>query len=200
MSTTATPEAQAAPKAAAPTPPQPSAAPQDQAPKALSAAAAKFRDRMLSGALFRLFLWLKLPLAGFAGLRVKSIETSHCEVTLPAGWRTQNPFGSIYFAAHAMAAEMSSGALVLLQVAQVGEGTISTLVGRITADYKKAAKSLVTYRCEDGAKVAAAVALAAETGEALECETRTRGTTADGTVVAEFTIMWSMKRRSGAKK
>ena len=37
----------------------------------LSAAATKFRDRILSYLPFRAFTWLKLPLAAFAGLRVK---------------------------------------------------------------------------------------------------------------------------------
>src|SRR5947207_15671219 len=58
----------------------------------------------------RAMLWAKLPLAAFAGLRVKRLDETGAEVTLPAGWKTQNPFRSTYFAAQAMPAEMSTGA------------------------------------------------------------------------------------------
>jgi len=63
---------------------------------------------------FRALLWSKLPLAAFAGLRVMRLDERGAEVKLPAGWKTQNPFGSTYFAAQAMAegktgAERSDG-------------------------------------------------------------------------------------------
>jgi hypothetical protein len=197
MSTTATagptPATDAAPGAA-----------RDAAPAAglttLSAAARALRDRILSTIPFKVFLWWKLPLAAFAGLRVRRLDPEVCEVTLPAGWWTRNPFGSTYFAAHAMAAEMSMGAMVLMHAANAEPASISTLIGKLTATYSKAAKETVTYRCTEGARLAAAVRKAAETGEAVECEAVTRGTLPDGTVSAEFTIVWSMKRRSGAKK
>ena len=51
-----------------------------------------------------------LPLAAFAGLRITRLDEHACSVRLPGGWRTRNPFGSTYFAAQAMAAEMSTGA------------------------------------------------------------------------------------------
>ena len=68
----------------------------------------------------RALLWSKLPLAAFAGLRVARLDESGAEVTLPAGWKTQNPFGSTYFAAQAMAAEMSTGAPALWFIEQSG--------------------------------------------------------------------------------
>ena len=58
----------------------------------------------------RAMLWAKLPLAAFAGLRLRKLDDTGAQVSLPAGWKTQNPFRSTYFAAQAMAAEMSTGA------------------------------------------------------------------------------------------
>jgi acyl-coenzyme A thioesterase PaaI-like protein len=162
---------------------------------ALRGAAAKFRDRILSFAVSRAFLWLKMPLAGFAGLRVRRLEAGACEVTVPHGWRTRNPFGSVYFAAHAMAAELSTGALVLLHAAGHEEASVSTLITRMVAAYMKAAKGEVTYRCEQGAEIAAAVRRAVETGEPVEVEVVTRGSVA-GEAAAEFRFTWSMKRRA----
>lgn len=163
--------------------------------RALGAAAEKFRKQILGWLPFHGFLWLKLPLAGFAGLRVRALDATTCEVTVPAGWRTRNPFGSVYFAAHAMAAEMSTGALVLLHVADQGEGRVSTLITGLKADYKKAAKATVTYRCTAGESVADAVRRALATGEPTTVEVVTLGFV--GTeLTAEFRFTWSMKRRS----
>lgn len=160
----------------------------------LSRDAARLRDRMLSYVTSRAFLWWKIPLAAIAGLRVRRLEPDACEVTVPMGWRTQNPFKSVYFAAHAMAAEMSTGALVLLHAAEHPEASVSTLITTMTATYGKAAKAMVTYRCEDGLAIAAAMRRAVETGEPVEVEVATRGRT-DGGAASEFRFTWSLKKR-----
>jgi hypothetical protein len=167
-------------------------APAPQSAPALSEKAGRFRDRVLSWWKFRVFLWLKLPLAALARLRLRRLEAGAAEVTVPAGWRNQNPFGSLYFAAHAMAAEMSTGVLVLLHTQ---DASVSTLITGMQATYGKAAKSLVTYRCEDGARIAAAARTALETGDPVTVEVTTRGT-CEGEPCAEFRFTWSMRRRS----
>jgi acyl-coenzyme A thioesterase PaaI-like protein len=162
----------------------------------LSEAATKLRSRFLSYLPFKAFLWLKIPLAGFAGLRIRACDPDVCEVSVPFGWRSQNPFGSLYFAAHAMAAEMSTGALVLLHAANHPEASLSTLITKMEAAYGKAAKSHTTYRCEAGAEVAAAVERAVATGEPVAIEVATKGTAEDGTPVGEFRFTWSVKKRA----
>src|SRR5262245_63985791 len=72
---------------------------------------------MLSPWGFRAYLLGNLPLALCAGLRLEQLDEAECRVSLPGGWRTQNPFRSMYFAAQAMAAEMSTGAPALVLVA-----------------------------------------------------------------------------------
>jgi hypothetical protein len=160
---------------------------------ALTSAATKFRDRILSYLPFRAFTWLKMPLAAFAGLRVKRLDESICEVTVPYGWRSTNPFGSTYFAAHAMAGELSTGALVLLHVANL-DANVSTLITRLEARYAKAAKATTTYRCEGGEAIAAAVRRAVETGEPVEVVVETKGMCGSD-VAAEMRFVWSMKKR-----
>src|SRR2546422_11386295 len=88
----------------------------------------------------RAVLWSKLPLAAFAGLRVRRLDEAGAEVSLPAGWKTQNPFGSTYFAAQAMAAEMSTGAPALWFIEKSG-ARISSLVTGISAKFTKKAVS-----------------------------------------------------------
>jgi hypothetical protein len=62
------------------------------------------------------FLFFKLPSAFICGVRVKQLETNKGVVTVKHRWINQNPFNSMYFAVQAMAAELSTGALVMHQI------------------------------------------------------------------------------------
>ena len=81
---------------------------------------------------FGAYLGAKLPLAAFAGLRIDTFDAGQCAVSLPYGWRTQNPFQSIYFAAQCMAAELSTGALAMLPIQSSNE-SVSMLVTNMNA-------------------------------------------------------------------
>ena len=98
--------------------------------------AERARLRVLGGLPVALWMWKTLPLAAFAGLRVVRLDEQACSVSLPGGWRTQNPFRSTYFAAQAMAAEMSTGApaLVLLEDAKA---SVAMLVVGLSVTYTK---------------------------------------------------------------
>ena len=62
-----------------------------------------------------LYLWAKLPAGRLRGADASSSSTTAAARSrLPGGWRTQNPFRSTYFAAQAMAAEMSTGAPAMM--------------------------------------------------------------------------------------
>lgn len=141
-------------------------------------------------------LWV-LPAAWFCGLRLRAIDEAHCVTTVPYGWRTQNPFRSTYFAALAMAAEMSTGALVLLAVENLGR-PVSTLIVDLHATFGKKATGLTTFRCDEGAAAFAALAEAAATGEPRVVTMETVGRLDDGTEVARFRFTWSVKLRGTA--
>src|SRR4029079_2150345 len=76
-----------------------------------SPAAERFRRRMTSPLAMRGFFLAKLPLALAAGVRLQELSAEQCTTSVPYGWRSTNPFRSTYFAALAMAAELSTGAL-----------------------------------------------------------------------------------------
>lgn len=143
----------------------------------------------------RALLWSKLPLAAFAGLRVARLDESGAEVTLPAGWKTQNPFGSTYFAAQAMAAEMSTGAPALWFIEQSGE-KVSSLVTAISAKFTRKATSESRFVFTDGAAMRKAIDLAARNGEPVVFTAKSVGTQRDGSQVAEFSVEWSFKKKS----
>jgi hypothetical protein len=139
-------------------------------------------------------LWARLPLAAFAGLRVARLDPSGADVTLPAGWKTQNPFRSTYFAAQAMAAEMSTGAPALLFIEESGQ-KISSLVTGLHAKFTKKATQRATFTFDQGAAMRAAIDEAARTGQGVPFTARSVGRVPDGTVIAEFAIEWSFKRK-----
>jgi len=142
----------------------------------------------------RAMLWAKLPLAAFAGLRVKRLDETGAEVTLPAGWKTQNPFRSTYFPAQAMAAEMSTGAPALYLIER-SSARVSMLVTSLSARFTRKATQLATFTFSDGAAMRAAIDRALATGEGVAFVARSIGRQKDGTTVAEFEIEWSFKRR-----
>jgi hypothetical protein len=152
------------------------------------------RRRVLRGLPVTLWMWKMLPLAAFAGLRVSRLDEHACTVRLPGGWRTRNPFGSAYFAAQAMAAEMSTGAPALV-LREDAARPVSMLIVGLRASYTRRLTGPGAFTCEDVAAIAAAIARAAATDEPQALLARSTGRDAAGEVVAEFEISWSFKRR-----
>lgn len=162
---------------------------------AFSERSERLRQQLLKPGRFSYYLWTRLPLAAVAGLRLRSLDAASCVVTLPGGFRTQNPFRSTYFAAQCMAAEMSTGApaMVLVSGAPV---SVSMLVREVRASFSKKIVGTSTFSFEDVAGMSRAVDAAAATGEAQLYTARSVGRAATGEVAAEFDVTWTFKRRS----
>jgi hypothetical protein len=153
------------------------------------------RRRLLQPWTFRFYLWSRLPLAACAGLRLVELDGDSCTVRLPGGWRTQNPFRSTYFAAQAMAAEMSTGAPATVLVAGAS-ASISMLVREIRAVFTHKIVGPSVFTFSDVPAMAAVVERAAAGGEGETYVARSRGRTGEGTLAAEFEVTWSFRRRS----
>ena len=159
------------------------------------AALEKHARRMKNPFLMRFFLLWKLPLGFMAGLRVKHLDQNRCQTTVPYGWRTQNPFRSTYFAAQAMAAELSTGALAMAAT-DLAPASVAMLITGLDADFGKKATATTTFTCDGGEEIFAAVARTVESGEAETVTVETVGRMPDGTEVSRFTFTWSFKRRA----
>lgn len=157
--------------------------------------AKKLINQMTSPWLLRLFMLKSLPLAFIAGLRVNELDARRCVVSVPYGWRTQNPFRSTYFAAQSMAAEMSTGALAMLAV-RLAPMPVSMLIVGLESTFGKKATNRAYFTCEGGEQLFAAVRQACETGEATSAKVETIGRMADGTEVSRFSFTWSFKKKS----
>jgi len=155
----------------------------------------KLRRRMLNPFWMKFFFFAKLPLALVAGLRVRELSRERCAASVPYGWRSTNPFKSTYFAALAMAAELSTGSLALFATTLAPESVALLIVG-LEGSFEKKATALTTFTCVEGATIFAAVDETLRTGEATTARVETIGTAPDGTVVARFHFTWSFKRRS----
>jgi hypothetical protein len=141
-----------------------------------------------------MFLFLKLPSAYFAGVRVREVDEKHCRVTVPYKWFSQNPFRSTYFACLSMAAEMSTGALSMAYLYKISP-PVSMLVVKVESGYFKKATGLTTFVCEDGELIQKAIEETIADGEARMVRAKSVGKNKDGDVVAEFFITWSFKAK-----
>ncbi|MCL6217253.1 DUF4442 domain-containing protein [Zunongwangia pacifica] len=138
------------------------------------------------------FLMLKLPSAWLCGVRVKAISKTDCSVGVKHKWINQNPFKSMYFAVQAMAAELSTGALVISKI-QSQKQPISMLVAQNKSIFTKKATGKILFKCVDGALIDKAIAATLETGEGQTFWMKSIGTNEDGVEVSTFEFEWTVK-------
>ncbi|MGX7668231.1 DUF4442 domain-containing protein [Flavobacterium pedocola] len=138
------------------------------------------------------FLFFKLPSAFWSGVRVKQISTEQCTVSVKHRWFNQNPFNSMYFAVQAMAAELTTGALVMYQIKKSGKN-ISMLVANNKGSFSKKAKGRITFICKDGHLIEEAIQRTIATGEGQTFWMKSIGTDEKGDQVSEMEFEWSIK-------
>lgn len=138
------------------------------------------------------FLFFKLPSAFWSGVRVKSISAQQCVVTVKHRWFNQNPFNSMYFAVQAMAAELTTGALVMMQIKQSGK-KISMLVANNKGNFTKKATGRITFTCNDGHLITQAISQTIATGEGQTFWMKSVGVNEKGEQVSELDFEWSIR-------
>ncbi len=159
----------------------------------LSSAALDYQRKMTNPVIFWFAMLFKLPSAVFWRLKIKTLSTQKCKVTIPFFWRSQNPFKSIYFAALAGAAELSTGALC--QFALAGKGQFSMLVVDFRAEYSKKANSKITFSCEQGEELFDLINQM-PVGQTAQLTMISAGKNSADETVAKFFVTWSFKRKS----
>lgn len=138
------------------------------------------------------FLFFKLPSAFLCGVRVKSIDNERCRVAVTHRWINQNPFNSMYFAVQAMAAELSTGVLVMNKIRNSNR-KISMLVANNKCHFTKKATGKITFMCNDGAMIQTAIDQTIISGEAQTCWMRSIGSNENGEQVSEMQFEWTVK-------
>ena len=141
------------------------------------------------------FLMFKLPSAYFTGVRTKSLDDTTCVVTVKHRWINQNPFNSMFWAVQGMAAELTTGALVMKKIKESGK-KISMLVANNNASFTKKATGRITFTCKEGHKIDDAISKAIETGEGQTVWLSANGVNTDGVEVSSFNFEWTLKVKS----
>ncbi|WP_075352405.1 PaaI family thioesterase [Algoriphagus marinus] len=159
----------------------------------LNSQALDYQKKMINPLVFWFAMLAKLPSAVFWRIRIKSISPEKCEVTIPYFWRSQNPFKSIYFAAMAGAAELSTGALC--QLALAGKGKFSMLVVDFRAEYFKKANEKITFTCNQGIELFELID-SMDINGTEQLMLVSSGKNPKGEEVARFYVTWSFKRKA----
>ncbi len=140
------------------------------------------------------YTFFKLPSAFWSGVRVKQITPDICKVTVRYSWFNQNPFKSIYFAVQAMAAEFTTGALVMFHIKTSGKN-ISMLVAQNKAVFTKKATGKISFTCNQGNEISDCIKKAIITGEGQTIWLTSVGINENGEQVSEMQFQWTIKSR-----
>lgn len=134
----------------------------------------------------------KLPLAYLGGVRVQAVSNEEAVVKISHKWINQNPFKSMFWAAQGMAAEMSTGVLVMRAIAASKEN-VSMLVTHQEACFYKKATGKIVFTCAGGKEIMEAIRLSKETKEGQLLVLTSKGKSEEGIVVSSFSFEWSLK-------
>ena len=148
----------------------------------------------LSPSKLNTFLLFKLPAAFFCGVRTKTLDDDKCVVSVKHKWINQNPFNSMFWAVQGMAAELTTGALVMAK-AKDSRQKISMLVVTNNASFTKKATGRITFTCDEGHKIDETITKAIETGEGQTVWLNSRGIDTAGVQVSDFNFEWTLKVR-----
>ncbi|TLF44362.1 DUF4442 domain-containing protein [Maribacter aurantiacus] len=141
---------------------------------------------------FNTFTFFKLPSAWWCGVRLKYLDQQKAVVTVTHRWFNQNPFNSMFWAVQGMAAELSTGAMMIDQINATGK-KISMLVANNNANFSKKATGKITFTCEDGILIKEALEKTIATGEGQTVWMKSVGVNTDGVVVSTFNFEWTVK-------
>ncbi|WP_299668637.1 DUF4442 domain-containing protein [uncultured Polaribacter sp.] len=139
-----------------------------------------------------MFMMLKLPLAYLGGVRVKTLSDEEATVKIAHKWMNQNPFKSMFWAAQGMAAEMSTGILVM-QAIEKSKEKVSMLVTHQEANFFKKATGKILFTCAGGTKIDEAIKKSKQTNKGQVIILTSEGINEDGVVVSKFSFEWSLK-------
>ena len=138
-----------------------------------------------------IFLFFKLPLVWWCGIRVKDISLKSCRANVRLGWFNKNPFKSLFWAVQGMAAELTTGMLIT-QAITLSKKNISMLVLNNKANFSKKAKGLISFNCYQGEKINETINRLLETKKSQTLWVKSVGKDQSGDVVSSFDFEWTL--------
>jgi hypothetical protein len=138
-----------------------------------------------------LFTLLKLPSVWLCGIRVTSLEQSFCEAKVKHRWINQNPFNSMFWAVQGMAAELTTG-MLLIQEIQISKRKVSMLVLNNKANFSKKAQGRITFSCNSAGLITNAIKKLLETDKPQTLWLTSKGTDENNDLVSTFEFEWTL--------
>lgn len=147
--------------------------------------------KALSSLSYFLFFFRRLPTLAFWNVAVPVLGDNDCSVSLKYSWFTKNPFKSVYFAALAGVAELSTGLLIFYHMKH--KKNVSYLVTKVEGEFLKKAKGRITFSCNDGHRVFEVLQHLNKENPSATLLMHSGGFDTNGVQVARFTFLWSFK-------
>lgn len=138
-----------------------------------------------------IFTFFNLPSAWWSGVRVMKITPVTCEVKVHLLWINKNPFNSMFWAVQGMAAELSTGVLIM-QEAKDLDIKISMLVINNKANFTKKAKGKLVFSCRPSDSIKNTFQNLLETKNPQKLWLKSRGTDEQGDTVSTFDFEWTL--------
>jgi len=141
------------------------------------------------------FLMFKLPSAYITGVRTKFLNNEKCIVSVKHRWINQNPFKSLFWAVQGMAAELTTGALIIKKIKE-SDKNIAMLLIKNDASYSKKATGRIYFECNEGRLIDNVLEQTIKSGEGQTVTLNVIGRNSDNIEVSKFSFTWSMKVRT----
>ena len=140
---------------------------------------------------YTLFTFFKLPSVFWTGIRVTKIDLDSCEVSVKHRWINQNPFKSMFWAVQGMAAEFTTGTLIMNAIRDSNR-KVSMLVLNNKANFSKKATGRITFSCTQGTEVTKLMNELIETGTPKTIWMESIGINEAGDIVSRFNFEWTL--------
>ena len=137
------------------------------------------------------FNFFKLPSVWWCGIRVTKIDNISCRVKVIHRWINQNPFKSMFWAVQGMAAELTTGVLIM-EAIQNSKRKVSMLVLNNRANFSKKARGKVLFECDEKQKILKAMNQLIKTQQPQAIWLTSKGIDQNGDIVSTFEFEWTL--------
>jgi hypothetical protein len=138
-----------------------------------------------------IFNFFKLPSVWWCGIRVTKIDDVSCQVKVVHRWINQNPFKSMFWAVQGMAAELTTGVLIM-EAIQNSKRKVSMLVLNNRANFSKKARGKVLFECDEKQKLSKAMNQLIKTQKPQSIWLTSKGIDQNGDIVSTFKFEWTL--------
>jgi hypothetical protein len=140
---------------------------------------------------YTLFTFFKLPSVFWTGIRTTKVTDTSCEVSVKHRWINQNPFKSMFWAVQGMAAELTTGLLIMKGIKE-SNAKVSMLVLNNNANFSKKATGRITFSCTQGAEITQLMDELIKSGTPKTIWMESVGTDEAGDIVSRFNFEWTL--------